>query len=208
MFGSEIKAILALAGESARLSFAVAGRVHDVPEHLRRATRCSRGSRCCRRGRGFASSHDGTTQARHVLRPDRRSPSARPATVDSWTRCGAVLQRAVDRQLMSDVPVGAYLSGGMDSASLVVLAARRIPHIHTFTAGFDVADASPLELAADERAGRRDRRPRGGHRALRGGACTPATWRGCSRAGVAPGGPARRAPRTRTSSWRGWRRSS
>ena len=39
----------------------------------------------------------------------------------------------------------------MDSASLVVLAGRTIPHIHTFTAGFDVADASPLEVAADER---------------------------------------------------------
>ena len=52
---------------------------------------------------------------------------------------------------MSDVPLGAYLSGGMDSASLVALAARRIPHIHTFTAGFDLSDASPLELGADER---------------------------------------------------------
>jgi asparagine synthase (glutamine-hydrolysing) len=39
----------------------------------------------------------------------------------------------------------------MDSASLVVLAGRRIPHIYTFTAGFDVTDASPLEVAADER---------------------------------------------------------
>ena len=53
---------------------------------------------------------------------------------------------------MSDVPVGAYLSGGMDSASLVTLAGNYIPHIHTFTVGFDVTDASPLEVAADERA--------------------------------------------------------
>ena len=43
------------------------------------------------------------------------------------------LARAVERQLMADVPVGAYLSGGMDSASLVTLAGRlhtAHPHFH------------------------------------------------------------------------------
>lgn len=63
-----------------------------------------------------------------------------------------LLQQAVDRTLISDVEVGAYLSGGMDSGSISALASRRIPGIKTFTGGFDLTSASGLELAFDERA--------------------------------------------------------
>lgn len=59
---------------------------------------------------------------------------------------------AVVRQLVSDVPLGSYLSGGMDSASIVAVASRRIPRLATFTAGFDLSSVSGLELAFDERA--------------------------------------------------------
>src|SRR5947208_9715604 len=59
--------------------------------------------------------------------------------------------QAVERQLVSDVPVGAYLSGGMDSGSITALAARALPYISTFTGGFDLTSASGLELGFDER---------------------------------------------------------
>ncbi|HPC35219.1 MAG TPA: asparagine synthase (glutamine-hydrolyzing) [Candidatus Marinimicrobia bacterium] len=50
------------------------------------------------------------------------------------------LQRAVKRQLISDVPLGVYLSGGMDSSSLVaMMAAEKISPINTFTLGFNEA---------------------------------------------------------------------
>jgi asparagine synthase (glutamine-hydrolysing) len=62
-----------------------------------------------------------------------------------------LLQQAVERQLVSDRPVGTYLSGGMDSGSLTALAARALPYLSTFTAGFDLTSASGLELAYDER---------------------------------------------------------
>jgi asparagine synthase (glutamine-hydrolysing) len=49
----------------------------------------------------------------------------------------AAFLKAVERRLVADVPVGAFLSGGLDS-SLVVAAIRRLGHrdFHTFTATF------------------------------------------------------------------------
>lgn len=58
---------------------------------------------------------------------------------------------AVTRQLVSDVPVGAYLSGGMDSGSITAVAGRHLKRLRTFTAGFDLSSASGLELGFDER---------------------------------------------------------
>lgn len=62
-----------------------------------------------------------------------------------------LLQQAVSRQLVSDVPVGAYLSGGMDSGTVTALAAHEIPNLHSFTCGFDLHSASGIELGFDER---------------------------------------------------------
>ena len=59
--------------------------------------------------------------------------------------------QAVSRQLVSDVDVGAYLSGGMDSGSITAIAARQLPYIKTFTCGFDLHSASGVELSYDER---------------------------------------------------------
>jgi asparagine synthase (glutamine-hydrolysing) len=55
------------------------------------------------------------------------------------------------RQLVSDVPVGSYLSGGMDSGSLTAVASGHLGRIHSFTAGFDLTSASGIELGFDER---------------------------------------------------------
>lgn len=62
-----------------------------------------------------------------------------------------LFKQAVQRQLVSDVEIGAYLSGGMDSGSITAVASSHLPYLKTFTCGFDLQSASGLELAFDER---------------------------------------------------------
>nr|WP_244172885.1 asparagine synthase (glutamine-hydrolyzing) [Bordetella genomosp. 6] len=62
-----------------------------------------------------------------------------------------LFRQAVQRQLVSDVELGSYLSGGMDSGSITAVAAASHPYIKTFTCGFDLNSASGIELAFDER---------------------------------------------------------
>ena len=59
--------------------------------------------------------------------------------------------QAVKRQLVGDVELGSYLSGGMDSGSITAIAASNSPYLKTFTCGFDLSSASGMELAFDER---------------------------------------------------------
>jgi asparagine synthase (glutamine-hydrolysing) len=62
-----------------------------------------------------------------------------------------LFDQAVNRQLISDVEIGCYLSGGMDSGAITAVAAKQFPNLRTFTAGFDLSSASGVELGFDER---------------------------------------------------------
>lgn len=61
------------------------------------------------------------------------------------------LGNAVERQLVADVEVGSYLSGGLDSGSITALAAQHVPRLMTFTGGFDLTNVSGFEAGFDER---------------------------------------------------------
>jgi asparagine synthase (glutamine-hydrolysing) len=60
--------------------------------------------------------------------------------------------QAVERNLISDVEVGSFLSGGLDSGSITAVASSRVPKLKTFTCGFDMESVVGIELAFDERA--------------------------------------------------------
>lgn len=61
---------------------------------------------------------------------------------DAIARTQWLIESAVEKQVMSDVPVGVFISGGMDSSILATLASRVIgvDKVHTFSAQF--AEAS------------------------------------------------------------------
>jgi asparagine synthase (glutamine-hydrolysing) len=75
-------------------------------------------------------------------------PAARNEYLEELDR---LFRQAVNRQLVSDVELGSYLSGGMDSGSITAIAAQSFANLKSFTCGFDLSSASGIELGFDER---------------------------------------------------------
>ena len=81
--------------------------------------------------------------------PYRQEPVDWPIG-DAIVQVRKYMTRAVERQLVADVPVGAFLSGGLDSSSVVALAQRRLPsRLQCFTIGFKSPEARIEGMAAD-----------------------------------------------------------
>ncbi len=80
-----------------------------------------------------------------------REPDVRASDDEYREELERLFRQAVTRQLVSDVELGSYLSGGMDSGSITAIAAQHFPNLKTFTCGFDLSSASGIELSFDER---------------------------------------------------------
>lgn len=85
-----------------------------------------------------------------VLEPDESRPEGYEERCAEEVR--DLLDKAVRRRLVSDVPIGVFLSGGIDSSAVAVLAARHVPPgtLKTFSVGFEEAsfDESPYARRA------------------------------------------------------------
>jgi asparagine synthase (glutamine-hydrolysing) len=82
---------------------------------------------------------------------DFSKPDEKMSFEDAKEETKRLMQNAVSRQMISDVPVGSYLSGGMDSGSIAALASKHVKRLTTFTAGFELSEVSGVEAAFDER---------------------------------------------------------
>ena len=78
---------------------------------------------------------DGVVEHRHTWYrlPAFRQVAGRAGLVDAVNGTAEHLRQAVHRQMVSDVPLGAFLSGGLDSSSIVALARELNPDISCFT---------------------------------------------------------------------------
>ena len=62
-------------------------------------------------------------------------------------RVRTLLEESVRGHLIADVPVGVFLSGGIDSTSLAALASREVSGIHTFTVSFAEKEFNEAAIA-------------------------------------------------------------
>jgi asparagine synthase (glutamine-hydrolysing) len=76
-----------------------------------------------------------------------------PCTTDNETISSVrrVVSEAIKSRLLSEVPVGAFLSGGLDSSIVCAIAKRELAELHTFCVGFEDA-VDPYHGYSDESA--------------------------------------------------------
>jgi asparagine synthase (glutamine-hydrolysing) len=146
LFGSEIKALLAYGGLERRVNphalheYLTYGYIvgnHTIFEGIRRVPPAHR----------MVVGAD-----RLELDPYWRlefQPTTEPVDErEAAERVAVLLRQAVKRRLLSDVPLGAFLSGGVDSSTIVALMAELSDHpVRTFSIGFEEAEYSELEDA-------------------------------------------------------------
>jgi len=88
-------------------------------------------------------------ERRYWTAPDRCAYDAPAPKGDTVGDFLAHLDESVRMQMVSDVPFGAFLSGGLDSSSIVALMTRHNTRVKTFSVGFGEGAYSELSYAGE-----------------------------------------------------------
>jgi asparagine synthase (glutamine-hydrolysing) len=146
-FASSVKALLAGGMVASNLDReALAGFLHfgSVPSPLTTV----KGIRCLLPGHYLAVTRDGVAVQRYWDLPTPPDDEPGGEAVSFTADLRTTLADTVRRHLISDVPVGLFLSGGVDSMALAVLASQAEPApLRTLTVAFDEKDFSEAEPA-------------------------------------------------------------
>ena len=141
VFGSELKCVIAsglVTGEldpEAIAAYLMLGYVPCPMTPLRQVRKLNPGERLVVQG--------GTVRVERYWSYPAPDPDATPRSADDWAEeVLATLEDSVRMRLMSDVPLGAMLSGGLDSSLIVALMTRQMDQpVKTFAVGFAGEDS-------------------------------------------------------------------
>lgn len=147
VFASELQAIVAALGPELRVNttgMVASALYYWIPEShsaIERVHKVVPGTYECYAPGGSVSRHVfwSTTQE-----ASRAAAGPRPSLVD-------VIGQSVEAHLVADVPVAAFLSGGLDSSIITALAHRQNPSLEAYTIAFRASDQR-LEAMPDDAA--------------------------------------------------------
>jgi len=98
-------------------------------------------------GHAMIAKPGGDVSVYRYWRADLRPAAA--ASAETPRRILAVMRDSIAVHLRSDAPLGAFLSGGIDSAAICALAAEHRPDLLTFTVGFEREGYSEIDRAQE-----------------------------------------------------------
>ena len=147
-FASEIKALLRVPGPAPSVNLQavwdyLAYRYAPAPATL------FAGVRKLLPGTAALWQHGALKEWRYWTAPDQAPASLGPPPRDPVADFLSRLDEAVSLQMVSDVPFGAFLSGGIDSSTIVALMSRHNQMVNTFSVGFREGRYSELPYAAE-----------------------------------------------------------
>jgi asparagine synthase (glutamine-hydrolysing) len=148
-FASEPRALLALPGFESELDLES---LHLYMRYRFIPAPCSalRGVRKLRAGEWLSIDRDGRERRHLYWSLDRDALESRSDVDAATTELRQELARSVESQLVADVEVGAFLSGGLDSSSVArLMADTRSEPIRTFSIGFDEPRYDERRYAAE-----------------------------------------------------------